>query len=47
MYRSGSQSTSVTSTASHRNSQRGDELIRVTIGQARQAITTPTTVSLA
>ena len=47
MYRSGSQSTSVTSTASREKSQRGAELIRVTTGQARQAITTPTIVSLA
>jgi hypothetical protein len=47
MYRSGSQSTSVTNTASRKNSQRGAELIRVTSGQAKLAITTPMIVSLA
>ena len=47
MYRSGSQSTSVTRIASRKNSQRGAELSRVTIGHARQAITTPMIVSLA
>ena len=47
MYRSGSQSTSVTSIASRKNNQRGAELMRVTIGHARQAITTPMIVSLA
>ncbi len=35
--RSGSHSTSVTSTAIRKNSQRGTELIRVTTGHARQA----------
>ena len=33
--------------ASRKNSHRGDELIRVTIGQATQAMITPMTVSLA
>ena len=33
--------------ASRKNSHRGAELIRVTTGQARQAMTTPITVSLA
>jgi hypothetical protein len=36
----------VTATAIQANSHRGDELIRVTIGHAAHAISTPMTVSL-
>jgi len=39
IYRSRSHSASVTSTAIRKNGQRGAELIRVTTGHARQAIT--------
>jgi len=45
--RSGSHRTSVTKLASRRNSQRGAELIPVTMGHPRQAMITPTMVSLA
>ncbi len=47
IHTSGRNSTSVTKMARRKNSHRGAELMRVTIGQAAQAINTPTTVSLA
>ena len=43
--RSGSHRTSVTRTAKRRNSHCGEDEILVTMGHARQAITTPTMVS--
>ena len=43
---SGAKRTTVTAMANRKKSQRGAELIRVTTGQARQAISTPMMVSL-
>ncbi len=47
MYASGSHKTAVTSTAIRKNIQRGDDEIRVTTGQATEAMITPMVVSLA
>ena len=45
IYTSGARSTIVTTIAMRKNSQRGNDEIRVTMGQAPQAMTTPITVS--